>query len=87
VAKFVPDNFLSDYVKIGDINQEINSQNKYKRFDEIDNILKKQYYNVSGIDLQKMVISAAKAYVDSIDDPYTVYMDAEENSGFMEDLE
>ena len=34
-----------------------------------------------------MVQDAVKAYVDAIDDPYTVYMDAEENSGFMNDLE
>jgi hypothetical protein len=34
-----------------------------------------------------MIQEAVKAYVDAIDDPYTVYMDSEENSGFMNELE
>ncbi|MEI8009319.1 MAG: hypothetical protein WCI00_08390 [bacterium] len=33
-----------------------------------------------------MLSSALKAYVDAIDDPYTIYMDSEQNSGFQEEL-
>jgi C-terminal processing protease CtpA/Prc len=33
-----------------------------------------------------MLSSALKAYVDAIDDPYTIYMDSETNSGFQEEL-
>ena len=33
-----------------------------------------------------MLNNALKAYVDGIDDPYTIYMDNEQNSGFQEEL-
>jgi len=33
-----------------------------------------------------MINSALKAYVDGIDDPYTVYMDSDQNSGFQQEL-
>ncbi|HBB03852.1 TPA: hypothetical protein DCZ39_03050 [Patescibacteria group bacterium] len=33
-----------------------------------------------------MLSSALKAYVNAIDDPYTIYMDTEQNSGFQEEL-
>jgi hypothetical protein len=33
-----------------------------------------------------MLNNAIKAYVDAIDDPYTIYMDSEQNSGFQEEL-
>ena len=33
-----------------------------------------------------MLDNALKAYVDAIEDPYTVYMDSTENSGFQEEL-
>jgi carboxyl-terminal processing protease len=33
-----------------------------------------------------MINNALKAYVDAIDDPYTIYMDSETNSGFQEEL-
>ena len=61
--------------------------NKYWRFELVDAILQDDYYYPENIDDWIMVQDAVKAYVDAIDDPYTVYMDAEENSGFMNDLE
>lgn len=67
-------------------NWEYNTK-KYNRFEEIDQVLMRQYYDYSGINQDEMVESAVKAYVDWIWDPYTVYMDAETNSGFMWDLE
>jgi carboxyl-terminal processing protease len=33
-----------------------------------------------------MLSNALKAYVDAIDDPYTIYMDSEQNSGFQEEI-
>ena len=33
-----------------------------------------------------MIENAVKAFVNAIDDPYTVYMDAQQNSGFHQDL-
>jgi len=34
-----------------------------------------------------MINEALKSYVDGIGDPYTVYMDAEQSSGFEKSLE
>ena len=61
--------------------------NKYERFELVDAILQDDYYYPEKIDNDIMIQDAVKAYVDAIDDPYTVYMDAEENSGFMSELE
>lgn len=33
-----------------------------------------------------MLSKALKGYVDALDDPYTIYLDSEENSGFKKDL-
>ena len=85
IAKLIPNIVFWNTIVNG--YNSTNNQNMYSRFDEINSILQKQYYSVSGIDTQKMIINAVKAYVDTIDDPYTVYMDAEENDWFMEDLE
>ena len=60
---------------------------KYSRFEEINKILESKYYDYSWMDTDLMIEDAVKAYVDGIWDPYTVYMDAETNSGFMGDLE
>lgn len=62
-------------------------QNKYSRFELIDAILQDDYYYPENINSGTMIQDAVKAYVDAIDDPYTVYMDAEENSWFMNELE
>ena len=59
---------------------------KYERFDEIDTILQSAYYDVEKINTGKMLSNALKAYVDAIEDPYTIYMDSEQNSGFQEEL-
>jgi len=62
-------------------------QNKYERFETIDALLNEDFYYLEKLNTWNMVQSAVKAYVDATDDPYTVYMDAEENSGFMNNLE
>ena len=81
------DNFINEYI-LQDSYDNINYYvDKYNRFEVVDNILKKQYYDYENIDHDVMTQNALKAYVDWIGDPYTVYMDAEENSWFIEDLE
>ena len=59
---------------------------KYERFDTVYSVLQSSYYNVDRLNTGKMLSSALKAYVDAIDDPYTIYMDTETNSGFQEEL-
>ncbi len=58
----------------------------YERFDKVYTILQNAYYDVDKLNTGKMLNSAIKAYVDAIDDPYTIYMDSEQNSGFQEEL-
>lgn len=58
----------------------------YERFDTVYNILQSEYYDVEKLNTGKMLDNALKAYVDAIDDPYTVYMDSTENSWFQEEL-
>lgn len=58
----------------------------YERFDAVYDILQTAYYDVDKINTGKMLDNAIKAYVDAIEDPYTVYMDSEQNSWFQEEL-
>lgn len=60
---------------------------KYSRFESVDKILHNDYYYLEDIDESNMVENAVKAYVDAINDPYTVYMDNNENNWFMDELE
>lgn len=59
---------------------------KYERFDAVYGILQSAYYDIEKLNTGKMLNNALKAYVDAIDDPYTIYMDSEQNSGFQEEL-
>lgn len=88
ISSSYSNDFLLDYLMNwkNDFSSD-NSVKKYDRFEEIDQVLKKQYYDYSGINHDDMIENAVKAYVDWIWDPYTVYMDADTNSGFMWDLE
>jgi len=54
--------------------------NIYERFDAVYSILKHSYYNTGKLDTEKMIDHAIKAYVHAIEDPYTIYMDSEQNS-------
>jgi len=58
----------------------------YKRFDEVYNILQNYYYDQDKLNTWVMIENALKAFVDGIDDPYTVYMDSNQNSGFQEEI-
>jgi len=44
------------------------------------------YYDQEKINTGAMIENALKAFVDGIEDPYTVYLDAESNADFQEDL-
>ncbi len=59
---------------------------KYERFDTVYSILQSAYYNTDKLNTGKMLDNALKAYVDAIDDPYTFYMDSNQNSWFQEEL-
>ena len=78
-------NWLRTYFSSNDAENITNSE-KYKRFDEIYNILKLDYIDQEKINSWQMLEKAIKAFVDWIDDPYTVYMDADTNSWFEQDL-
>ncbi len=59
---------------------------KYDRFDTLYSILQNSYYDIDKLNTGEMLNSALKAYVDAIDDPYTIYMDSVQNSWFQEEL-
>lgn len=59
---------------------------KYERFETVYDILQDNYYDTEKLDDVSMIEKAVKAFVDAIDDPYTVYMDSAQNSGFMGEL-
>lgn len=87
--RFQQDNWFLD--RYFDLNLNVSwsdSVYKYWRFDEVMRILQENYYNseilLSGE--SKMIDGALRAYVDAIDDPYTVYMDSDQWSGFTSDL-
>jgi|GEM_PF-409336 len=62
------------------------TDSKYERFETVYEILQQSYYDQDKLDSGAMIQKAVKAFVDAIDDPYTVYMDSEQNSGFQEEL-
>ncbi len=77
---------------IQNISQSIRSKNltltkdRYDRFEEVFNVLESNYYYQDKIDDQAMIKAAVKGLVDSIDDPYTVYLDHIEYEDFQKDL-
>lgn len=87
ISKFATKNLIQEYILNTNEIDDSYYADKYERFEQVDNILKKQYYEYDEVDHDIMIEEALKAYVNWIGDPYTVYMDAEENSGFVEDLE
>lgn len=72
--------------EISDLNTAIWPK-KYSKFDEIYDILSENYYIETGsIDRSKMIEWALHWFVWWLDDPHSVYFDAEENQSFNEDL-
>lgn len=50
------------------------------RLEKIDDVLREAYLFDDRIDLDVMKKRAIKSYVDALRDPFTVYLDAEENT-------
>ncbi len=55
---------------------------KYERFDEVSEILVESFFEQEKLLSWEMIDAAVKAYVDDVDDPYTVYLDAIQQSWF-----
>jgi len=79
---------IGTFVLIQTIIQLTNPEtdNLTSRIDQINTILKSNYYETGDINTGKMQDSALKAYVDGLDDPYTVYLDSSTNSGFQQEI-
>lgn len=58
----------------------------YQRFDSVYQILQTSYYDQSKLNTGIMIENAVKAFVDALDDPYTLYMDSAQNSWFQEEI-
>jgi len=77
---------------IQNISNSIRSKNltltkdRYGRFEEVFNVLESNYYYQDKINDKAMIKAAVKSLVDSIDDPYTVYLDHIEYEEFQKDL-
>ncbi len=90
IMKFWPTNLVdkvNQYAMMPEDNSVDYYQNKYERFEMVDHVLNDWYYDYENIDQKHMMQEALKSYVDGIEDPYTVYMDADQNSWFMWSLE
>src|SRR3989339_820032 len=75
-----------------EINQETtqiqtNNQLDLGNFWKVYNTIKDNYFDASTFSSQKQVDGAIKGLVDSLDDPYTVYMDPQENEAFKSSLD
>ncbi|MCX6823357.1 MAG: S41 family peptidase [candidate division SR1 bacterium] len=62
------------------------SNSSFQRFEAVYQVLKEEYYDQEKLNTGVMLENAVKAFVDGIGDPYTVYMDSTQNSGFQEEL-
>jgi len=88
VIKFGPQDFVNQYILKSNGTDELDYfRARYERFEIINNILEQWYYDYDKIDYNNMLKNAIKSYVDGIDDPYTIYMDADQNSWFLVSLE
>lgn len=90
IIKFVPGDFVNNNFLQSEDEKENELEyfkKKYERFETLDDVLKSWYYEYEKIKNDDMMVWAVKSYIDSINDPYTVYMDAEQNSWFLGSLE
>ncbi len=62
------------------------TKDRYSRFEEVFRVLETNYYYQDKIDEKHMIQEAVKWLVNSIDDPYTVYLDHIEYEWFQENL-
>ncbi len=59
---------------------------RYGRFEEVLDVLQLEYIEQDKVKVDMMIEDALKEFVDAIDDPYTVYLDAVQYSGLQQDL-
>lgn len=59
---------------------------EFQKMNDVYSILNNQHYENGLINSGKMFDRALKGFVDALDDPYTVYMDSQENSWFTTSL-
>ncbi len=62
------------------------STEKYRVFEKVDNILKKEYWDPSMLSGSKMLENAIKWYVNAVGDPFTVYLSPSDNKTFNKEL-
>lgn len=88
IFKFKDNINLYNYNNFQNNTWGITLQQKYARFEGVLKVLKREYYDqdllLSGE--KSMIDRALAAYVNAIDDPYTIYMDNQQSSGFQQDL-
>ncbi len=65
----------------------ISDNSRYNRFEEIYDVLKKEYWSWDLVNSGDMLDFAMKSFVDSIWDPFTSYMDVKQNKELMETLQ
>lgn len=58
----------------------------FSQFWEVLSKIENSYYNKSAIDQQKIINGAISGMVDSLDDPYTMYLPAKNNDSFKQQL-
>lgn len=58
----------------------------YNQFEQIYSLLRSQYYDQEKILTGEMLIGALKGMVASLNDPYTAFLDMQQNSDFTEEL-
>jgi carboxyl-terminal processing protease len=61
-----------------------NNEDPFQKLRSTYNIIQEGYYKE--VDTEKLVEGAIKGMVESLEDPYTVYMDVEEAKGFSENI-
>ncbi len=59
----------------------------YKEFEDVYDVLEHSYYDASALHSGNMREQALKSFVNALDDPYTVYLDAVENDELHDSLQ
>lgn len=88
IAQWI-DDALFDRVRpaLQDVSQESHMIDSVdERLDAIVDVLESRYFYDDRIDESEMKKRAIKSYVDGLSDPFTVYLDAEENKELEEGL-
>ncbi len=62
------------------------TQSDFSKFWSILNLLEEKYYDKSAFDQQKILDGAISGMVDSLDDPYTLYLPPQQNDDFKQGL-